>query len=934
MSTAINRLNELGQSIWYDNVRRGLIESGELSDLIAQGISGVTSNPTIFEKAINGSSDYDSALRKLVAERASLETIYDTLVLDDIAHGADLLRPVYDRTKGHDGYISVEVPPTLAAETQKTVEEGRRLFHTLGRPNVMIKVPATPEGIPAIRQLISEGININVTLIFSLDAYSEVINAYLSGLEDRVARGEPIAHIASVASFFVSRLDTLVDRLIKEKGLPEDLSGKAAVANAKLAYELFEKSFQSARFDALKQRGAMVQRPLWASTSTKNPAYPDLLYVDTLIGPDTVNTLPPQTVAAVLDHVKAERTVDQDLAGAHHTIDTLESHGILMQDVTAQLLREGVDSFSASFVTLFRGLKRKRAAIVSELEPVDWTQDILHATADPVVASLTSADAVTRVWNHDASLWKQDPEHQAIIKNALGWLSVPEAVAKDIPNLTAFTQSIIDDGYTDVIVLGMGGSSLISDVLLHTFPAQAPYLRLHVLDSTNPDAVTALKNGLPLATSLFIVASKSGTTTEPQEYFRYFWDAVSAVSAKPGDHFVAITDPGTLLVDEAQSHQFRKTFLNPADIGGRYSALSWFGMVPAALSGIDLEALLVNTQDMQQLCRLSSVKDNPGALLGALMGSFAVQGRDKMTLLMPEALGQFSDWIEQLLAESTGKEGTGLLPIAHEPALPVPDYSTDRLFIAYQIESDPDAALDKKIAELRAAGHPVVILPMADRTSLGGELFRWEFATAIAGSVLKIDAFDQPNVQESKDNTKRVLEEFKKAHALPGETEIGTQGIMHWSADHFAVSPGASLATTLKSLLDTFTNGDYIAIMAYVEPNEKSWAPLQKIRGEIGRTWKAPTTLGFGPRFLHSTGQLHKGGNNHGLFIQIVSAHGPSVPIPGEPFDFLTLIEAQAIGDYQALQTHKRRVIRIVMDGSSSEGLTILDNTVKTICEK
>ncbi|PSR27164.1 MAG: transaldolase [Sulfobacillus thermosulfidooxidans] len=933
MTTAIHRLNELGQSIWYDNIRRGIIDSGELAHLIAQGISGVTSNPTIFEKAINGSNDYDDALRKLVAERKSLQEIYDTLVLEDIARGADLLRPVYDRTHGVDGYISVEVPPTMAQDTDKTIEEARRLFHTLARPNVMIKVPATPEGIPAIRQLLSEGININVTLIFSLEAYEKVMDAYLAGLEDRLAQGQPIDRIASVASFFVSRVDTLVDRLIKEKGLPESLLGKAAVANAKLAYELFLKYFNSPRFEALKNHGAMVQRPLWASTSTKNPAYPDLLYVDTLIGPDTVNTLPPQTVSAVLDHVKVARTVDKDLDEAHHIIQELESHGISMKAVTDQLLQEGVDSFSASFVTLFQGLRRKRAEITGEAEPFDWNQDILRSTASETVSHLNQQKAVQRVWQQDASLWKSEPEHQAIIKNALGWLSVPEAVAKDAKNLKAFAQQLIDEGYTDVVVLGMGGSSLISDVLRHIFPAPAPYLKLQILDSTNPDAVLALKNNLPLATTVFIVASKSGTTTEPQEYFRYFFDAVSHVSSKPGEHFIAITDPGTALVSEAEHYQFRKIFLNPADIGGRYSALSWFGMVPAALSGVDIDALLLNAQEMQQMCKVDDVLENPGALLGALMGSFANNGRDKMTLLMPKALSAFSDWIEQLLAESTGKEGKGLLPIAHEPWLPVEDYSSDRLFIAYQFDSEPDNELMEHVTKLRQHGHPVIILPMANRISLGGELFRWEFATAIAGSVLGIDAFDQPNVQESKDNTKRVLKQFETEKVLPAVTELGQLDQMRWSAAHLSTSQSA-LGDVLKSLLNTHQAGDYVAIMAYVNPTEQNWAQLQEVRAIIGRNWKLPTTLGFGPRFLHSTGQLHKGGNDHGLFIQLVAMKGEKVLIPGEPFDFLTLMQAQAIGDYEALQAHGRRVVRILFDGELAAGLAQLADFLQTISVK
>ena len=933
MTTAIHRLNDLGQSIWYDNIRRGIIESGELAQLIEQGVSGVTSNPTIFEKAINGSQDYDSQLKELVAAGKSVEEIYDALVLDDIAHGADLLRSVYDRTNGADGYISIEVPPTLAQDTQKTVEEARRLFNTLARPNIMIKVPATPEGIPAIRQLLSEGININVTLIFSLDAYEKVMDAYLSGLEDRLSRGYPIAQIASVASFFVSRVDTLVDRIIKERALPQTLAGKAAVANAKLAYELFLKYFGSLRFEALKSHGARVQRPLWASTSTKNPQYPDLLYVDNLIGPDTVNTLPPQTVSAVIDHVAVQTTVDKDIDDSRQVVADLESHGILMQDITSQLLREGVESFSASFVSLFQGLRSKMSEIGPQSQPFDWNQKLLHDTAEDTIARLINGHAVSKIWEHDASLWKSEPEHQAIIQNALGWLTVPEAVAKDVGNLKSLTQDLINEGYTDVVVLGMGGSSLISDVLLHMFPAPAPYLRLHILDSTNPDAVLDLKNRLHLATTVFIVASKSGTTTEPQEYFRYFWGVMNDVTANPGEHFIAITDPGTVLVSEAQQHNFRKTFLNPADIGGRYSALSWFGMVPAALSGVDVESLLAHSQDMQQLCKIDNVSENPGALLGALMGTFGNHGRDKLTLLLPTSLASFSDWIEQLIAESTGKEGKGLLPVAHEPFLAVEDYSDDRLFVAYHYQLEPDPELRDHIEALRRHGHPVIILPMSSPISLGGELFRWEFAVAVAGSVLGINAFDQPNVQESKDNTKRVLQHFENNKTLPAVAELGQTGHIRWSADHFK-APGSSLAEVLKSLLNSRQHGDYVAIMAYVNPTHEVWNHLQKMRSIIGTNWKIPTTLGFGPRFLHSTGQLHKGGSNHGLFIQLVAATGASVPIPGEPFDFLTLIQAQTIGDYEALKAHGRRVVRILFDNQSAEALSQLSEFLQTMSVK
>lgn len=364
MSNPIKQLNHEGQSVWYDNIRKGLIDSGELKHLIEQGVSGVTSNPTIFEKAINGSSDYDHQIEAAVKKSLSTEQIYDELTRDDIARGADLLREVYDNTKALDGYISIEVPPTMAADTDATIAEARRLFKELNRPNIMIKVPATDEGIPAIKTLISEGINVNVTLIFSLQSYARVMDAYIEGLEIRHKKRLPLHNVASVASFFVSRVDSLVDRLIDERSIDQTLKGKAAIANAKLAYRLFEHRFnKNPQFASLRSAGAQVQRPLWASTSTKSPSYPDLMYVEALVGPDTVDTMPPATVDAVLDHGKISRTVDSSIEKSQEAITSLESSGISMDAVTTQLQQEGVKSFQQSFVSLFEGLNAKRAKI-------------------------------------------------------------------------------------------------------------------------------------------------------------------------------------------------------------------------------------------------------------------------------------------------------------------------------------------------------------------------------------------------------------------------------------------------------------------------------------------------------------------------------------------------------------------------------------------
>ena len=376
MVNTIRQANQLGQSIWYDNIGRGMIESGELQQLIDLGVSGLTANPSIFEKAISGSSDYDDALLRLASEGKSVNEIYETLAMSDIRAAADLLRPAYDASVGADGYASLEVNPHLAGDTAGTVAEARRFFHELDRPNVLIKVPATPEGIPAIRQLIGDGVNVNVTLIFSLDAYLQVQEAYVSGLEDLAGRGGDVSRVASVASFFVSRVDTAVDNALAGLSAPNgngagfaNLMGQAAVANAKLAYQAFQDTFGSERFARLRERGARVQRPLWASTGTKNPEYSDVLYVDTLLGPDTVNTMPDATMEAFLDHGRAALTVTEGVTEAAASLDGVAAAGVSLDEITAQLLADGVKAFADSFDLLMDNIERKRSQLLAAPSP-------------------------------------------------------------------------------------------------------------------------------------------------------------------------------------------------------------------------------------------------------------------------------------------------------------------------------------------------------------------------------------------------------------------------------------------------------------------------------------------------------------------------------------------------------------------------------------
>ncbi|HKS70710.1 MAG TPA: bifunctional transaldolase/phosoglucose isomerase, partial [Ktedonobacterales bacterium] len=641
---AENRLEQvyqLGQSIWYDNIRRGLITSGDLQKLIDEdAVVGVTSNPTIFEKAIDGSTDYDEAIKQLIAQGTTgAQQIVEALMIQDIQMAADVFRPIYNRTQHADGYVSIEVSPTLANDTQKTIAEARRLFKAVGRPNVMVKIPATEEGLPAIEQMIYEGVNINVTLIFALDRYEAVAEAFIRGLEHRRREEQSVEDIASVASFFVSRVDTLVDKLLDQqidatddatkKGVLQSLQGKAAIANARMAYQKYRDIFHGDRFAALRIEHAQHQRCLWASTSTKNPAYPDTYYVEALIGPETVDTLPPQTIVAFQDHGVAKDTLSDDIPGMREVLDRLGDVGISMAEVTHQLEVEGVKTFADSYAKLLEATQGKvdrlaqKTSVSSSASSAVSASSVPSASAAPSLAdrvstqlgplqqavdqTLRRADEehwARRIWEKDPTLWKPAGTDQSEITDRLGWLTVAEQMCDMLPRLRDLAGDVKQAGVTHVILLGMGGSSLAPEVLMRTFGAAPGQPQLIVLDTTDPTTILDTEHAVDLRKTVFIVASKSGGTLETLSQFRYFSAKMEELvgAAEAGKHFIAITDPGTKLEQLATDRGFRAIFRNPPDIGGRYSALSFFGLVPAAIIGVDVEKLLDRAQTMQHAC--------------------------------------------------------------------------------------------------------------------------------------------------------------------------------------------------------------------------------------------------------------------------------------------------------------------------------------------
>jgi transaldolase / glucose-6-phosphate isomerase len=944
----LKQLQTFGQSIWLDYIRRDLLKGGDLQRLINDdGLRGMTSNPAIFEKAIAGSTQYQDFLDSLSSHPdLDAKGRYELLAIRDIQDAADLLHPVYLSTKKRDGYVSLEVSPYLAHDTNGTLDEARRLWKAVGRENLMIKVPGTPEGIPAFRQLISEGINVNVTLLFAQSVYEAVAAAYVDGVEKFASTGGDVSKVASVASFFISRIDSLIDSLLGEKLKNESdaarktkiqgVLGKVAIANAKLTYEAYGNIFSTPRWKTLAAKGAQTQRVLWASTSTKNPSYRDVIYIEELIGPDTVNTVPPATLDAFRDHGKPRQSLSEDLAGARKAMSDLAAVGISMKDATDKLTADGVKLFADAFDTLLAAVeKNTRRATTPQVNaqtaslPTD-----LDGAVKKNLSDWRASGKVSRLWQKDASLWTNDDEVKW-----LGWLTITEAQIADAARLKSFAAEVKASGFTDILLLGMGGSSLCPEVLSLTYPQTPGFPRLHILDSTDPAQIRSVEKKVNLATTLFIVSSKSGSTLEPNIYKQYFFERVQQTlgADKAGSRFVAITDPGSKMQQVAEKDNFRHIFYGVPSIGGRYSALSNFGMVPAAAAGLDTDKFLAQTKQLVDACAASTpVEQNPGVMLGLILGSAAKMGRDKITLITSPGIGDLGAWLEQLIAESTGKIGKGIIPVDRE-TLGAPEvYGSDRIFAYVRTESAPDAAQDAAVAALEKAGQPVVRIAFSDTYNLGQEFFRWEIATAVAGSIIGINAFNQPDVEASKIETKKLTSEYEAKGSLPLEKPLLDEAGFRLFTDekngadlNEAAGPARSLAAYLRAHLSRIKAGDYFAVLGYIEMNEEHETLLQSLRMAVRDRKHVATCLGFGPRFLHSTGQAYKGGPNSGVFLQITCDDANDLQVPQQKYTFGTVKAAQARGDFAVLAERNRRALRVHLGSDVKAALTRLIELVK-----
>jgi transaldolase/glucose-6-phosphate isomerase len=940
----VKALEQHGQAVWLDFLARGFVAKGDLQRLIDEdGVKGVTSNPSIFEKAIGSSDEYDAPIGKALKRGdRPVAALFEALAVEDIQHAADVLRPVYDGFEGNDGFVSLEVSPYLATDTEGTIAEGRQLWKAVDRKNLMIKVPATAEGLPAIEQLIGKGISVNVTLLFSQEVYRQVVEAYLSGLETYVEAGGAPSHIASVASFFVSRIDSMVDKQLDEKIAKANdptekerlaaLKGKIAIANAKLAYQDYKRLFSGDRWQALAAKGAKPQRLLWASTGTKNKDYRDVLYVEELIGPNTVNTVPPATLDAFRDHGKVRDSLEENVEEARAALDELEKSGISLDAITADLVKDGVKQFADAADKLYGAVAHKRAVVLGAeigrqtvASGAELGKKIEKATED-----WRAAAKIRRLWLRDSSVWTDTDEDKW-----LGWLSSPASA--DIADYEDFAARVKGQKFTDAVVLGMGGSSLGPEVLAETFPKKSGFPRLHVLDSTDPAQVRAMEKAIDISKTVFIVSSKSGGTTEPNAMKDYFFARVTEAigAAKAGHRFIAVTDPGSSLEKAAQQQGFARVFHGDPSIGGRYSVLSPFGLVPAATAGVDVRTLITHALSMLRSCGADvPPHENPGVQLGLAMGLAGLEGRDKVTITASPRIADFGAWAEQLIAESTGKEGKGLIPIDGEPLGEPSSYGNDRFFIDIRTEGEDDAAHEAKLAALEQSGHPVARIVMKSIDHLGQEFFRFEMATAVAGAVLGINPFNQPDVESAKIKTRELTAAFERSGALPDEEPVVTiKGCELYTDAHNAEAlrehgADGTLASWLKAHLARAGQADYVALLGYIERNAGNIDALQSMRLKVRDHKHVATCAEFGPRFLHSTGQAYKGGPDSGVFLQITADDANDLEIPGQKASFGIIKEAQARGDFDVLTERGRRALRVHLKGNLKSGLKMLDAAI------
>ena len=897
--TDIQELNQQGQSVWLNYLRRAMLESGQLRHLIeTMGIQGITINPAIFERAITYSADYDQVLTQLLAEGLPIKQMYEALVIDDVQRAADCLHPIFEATKGRDGFVSLPLDPALADDVVGLIAMTRHLLHEANRANVMIEIPATEAGIAAIRQLFAEGTSVHVTHVFSQAVYEQVAQAYLDGIEAYLDEYSVWRIVpSSVVSVAISQVDNVVDELLDGTGRP-DLQGEAGLALAKILHSRQRFIFSGSRWEKLMRRGVQIQRLLWTRLTPKSFVYPDTHYVGALLGANTVLNVSPGMFNALRHRERPVNTLTAHVTLAYAHFDRLAEVGIDMKSVLADLQARSFAAYQTAYERLVASTARKRNEMEAEWEPMVVEVGTQATAVTESLQNMCDNRIMGRIWTHDHTVWQEQP-HQ--IKDRLGWLHIMDVMQENVDRLQSFTQSLVNQGFDRAVFIGMGGytqaATMYNDIFANT---NQSHLKLDVLTTIDPDALLHHAEQMNLQKTLFVIVSKVGKTLETISLFKYFYNwVVNALGeAEAGQHFIAITNPGSPLVTIARDYHFRQVFIDDPHINGRFTALSYSGLVPAALTGVDLDKLLNRAQAMScnaSSCNCPLTGDNLAAKLGTLIAEMAKTGHDKLTFIISPAIAPLGDWIEQLIAASTGKQGVGILPVVGEDIGSPEAYGDDRLFVYLKLAGDN--TFDQPVHVLQQSGFPLVQLQLRDLYDVGGQIFLWQMATAVAAHHLGIHPFDQPDIEANKQLTDLLIQGYQATGDLP--------------PDNF--SP--LTAESLQEFLALAQPGDYISLQAFLTPTPAVQKSLHTLRMQLQRQTGMATTITYGPHILHTTGQLHKGGGK-GLFIQLISDVSIDISIPaglGYPITQLTfgkLRQIQAYSDAQTLQKARRQVLR------------------------
>ncbi len=905
----IQSVHSLGQSLWLDIIRRDSLDSGELADRVAAGeLRGATSNLTILESAILSSDSYSVDLRRLAQAGWTAEKIFNQLAVDDIRAAADAFLPLFEQTNGGDGFVSIDVNPEFADDTNRTIEEAKRLWDAVNRPNAMIKIPATLAGLPAIESSIRAGINVNATLIFSLGRYIEVMEAYMIGLEGRLEAGGSLDYVTSVASFFVSPIDIALDEQLREvfqrceaEGeRASSLLGKVAIANSKLAYAQFVATFQGERFQKLATRGARVQRPLWASTSMKNPEYPDTYYVDNLIGPDTVNALSEASLKAFKDHGTPELTLPENISTARSQLQALDDLGISLDAAAEQLEVQGVSESAISYRSILGTIEEKAGAFQKEIAA-------LEPKMRETLAEVELDDVGKRLWQQDVTLWVERDREKARVRRWLGWLSEPARASTETAELTRFAEAL-DPAITTFVLIGSGGGTITAEMLARIL-APPNGIDLHTISTANPDDIRTIKRKIaPEATFYLLVDSSSGDGIE-EHLLSTFWEqALRKLEEQTGDHFVVITKDGSKLHHWAVEKGIQKIIEADKQDDFWLSPFNWTSLLPAAQAGADIQSFVQGGVGMTRACGpLVDVAQNPGLFLSSVLAAAFRSGRDKVTLFADPPLEPILKWIEGLLAAGRGKEESGFIPIWDEPLGSGNVYGDDRLFVYLR----SSGALDRRLAGWIRADIPVLVLETSTNPEAIGEmLVQWQIGAAIAQHLLSVNPTDLDARHRTRAELQHILHRLERKGALPQADPLWQgDGVQLRAASRDLQFTGSGLSEVVDFILSESQEAGGLGLRLYTPMSITLQGKVKRLR----HTLRDQLGL-FSLASPAGCDLCSDRGLKDMVYLILMVKPRKDEAIPGKNYTFGQLFEGQALSDLAAMKGYGSPVLYLYFD--------------------